>query len=64
MPTNGDQVFFAQGNVTVTRTRFISQGNMYVMASISSCRTRYTEEQDSGKKLQRNLAIIASTVSR
>ena len=59
-----DKVFFAQGNVTVTQTRFVHSGDTYVMANISSCRTRTTDhtETDDGKKVLKTVAAWGSLI--
>ena len=60
MEMASDNVLFAQGNVTVSQTRFVVSGDTYVMSNISSCRTRYTEEVDDGMKGLLWLAVVAS----
>ena len=60
----GDNVFFAQGNVTVTQTRFVHGGDTYAMANISSCRTRFTEhtERDDGQQALKTFAVWGSLI--
>ena len=58
----GDNVLFAEGGIVVSQTRFVSRGDTYAMSSVSSCRTRYTDEQDGTKNFLRTLAILGSVV--
>ena len=62
MSVGPDNVFFAQGAITVSQTRFVSDGDTYAMASISSCRSRYTEHVNDRLKFLRSLGIVASLV--
>ena len=56
-----DKVFFAEGDVTVTQTRFVStKGETYAMANVSSCKTRWSSEKDDLKSFLRIAAIVAS----
>ncbi len=55
-----DKVFFSEGDVTVTRTRFVSHGDTYTMATVSSCKTRYSDETNGGKSFLRKVAIVIS----
>lgn len=57
----GGDVFLLKGGVTVTQTRFESQGAAYGMGVVSSCRVLYSiENQDGGKKAMRALSMMAS----
>lgn len=57
-----DKVLFAEGSVTVSLTRLVFDGDTYAMANISSCKVRFTEEQDDRLNLQRGVAVVASVV--
>lgn len=57
-----DKVLFAEGSVTVSLTRLVLGGDTYAMANISSCKVRFTEEQDDRLNLQRSVAVVASVV--
>lgn len=57
-----DKVLFAEGSVTVSLTRLVFDGDTYAMANISSCKVRFTEEQDDRLNLQRSVAVVASVV--
>lgn len=55
-----DTVFYAEGGVTVTKTRFVSFGDTYAMANVSSCKTRYSAMKDDMKSFLRTAAIVVS----
>ena len=62
MSSSSDNVFFAQGAITVTQTRFVAFGDTYAMSNVSSCRTRYTVEVNKLKQFLLYAAIVASLV--
>lgn len=62
MAREGDNVFFAQGSVTVSQTRFVVSGDTYAMSNISSCRVRYTDEINDGLKALLWIAVVASLI--
>ena len=57
-----DNVLLAEGGLVISQTRLVSDGDTYAMASISSCRRRYSDETDDTKKFLLYAACIASIV--
>ena len=55
-----DNVFFAEGGITVTSTRLMIRGDMHTMNNIASSRVRPRKLEDQGKKLLRSMSMLGS----
>ena len=57
-----DNVMLAEGGLVISQTRLVSDGDTYAMASITSCRLRYSDETNQGIQFLMYCAWAASAL--
>lgn len=55
-----EKVFYAEGNITVTSTRVMADGDLYTMNTIASSKVRGHVLEDRKKKLLRDVCLLGS----